>query len=255
MSHRLTGSWAKFDRANEHFKALNSEFARCFDADNRPLELASYFEPDTSSQLIVVARIVSLLHTGIILGDCLQNFRAALDYMVWQVVRDGGICEPTDRTQFPFTNNEQQWRSAIGDRLKGVPEPERTVIEHHQPKVYENLSAMHPMAVLAELTNQDKHRVLIPSVPWPVQISLDNVNVWRCNLVRVEPLLVTGQPLKVGTELCRVFISDVTPEHQVTMQTNFELAPSLPDGRSIKEILGAVRQRVLIALAEMERVP
>jgi hypothetical protein len=252
MSRPLTGSWAKLQRAQEHFEALRAELDRIMKPETNPFEIASYFEPETSSYLFVIARLVSVTHVGLIIGDVLQNLRAALDHMIWELVSDGGIAEPTERTAFPFARDEPAWQSAKSDRLRGVPDTQLAIIERHQPKERGDWSNAWPLTVLGELSNQDKHRVIIPSLVFPVGVTFDNFEVVGCQLERVEPLLAQGRPLEVGTELARVFVSDLRAERGVNMLTTLQVRPAFSDGVDVRERLNTIRQTIVNVITEVE---
>jgi hypothetical protein len=75
----------KIGHAKSYLDLIKSEVQRYLDANQ------SDFVPDTSSSqnqptFIVKPKIPIPGKIGLIVGDCLQNLRTSLDYLVWELV-------------------------------------------------------------------------------------------------------------------------------------------------------------------------
>jgi hypothetical protein len=253
MDHRFLSSWQKLDRAQEHIESTQAEMGRVLKDNPWPVDLTLEFDAESSSYLVSVARIADLGRCGAIIGDAVTNLRAALDHSVWQLVKESGLSEPTDRTQFPICDTPEAWNSALTDRLKGVPAAELAVIESYQPKERGKRTPTYPLAALRRLSNQDKHRILIPALALPVAASAQ-FNAEGMDLESVEPLIELRQSLKVGAPLFRVRVTNIQPERQLAMPGNLSIQPSFEDGTPIHETLRNIRALVASYLGKLEAV-
>lgn len=96
---------------------------------------------------------------GLIAGDCLQNLRSCLDYLVWELVLPARNT-PTERHGFPICKQHKGWKGALrAGRVEGIPDEAVRIIESlqpcllHEPERYEN-----PLYLLDHLANVNKHR-------------------------------------------------------------------------------------------------
>ncbi len=102
------------------------------------------------------------LRFGIILGDCVHNLRSSLDVLMWQLVLlRGGT--PSRRTQFPIFVRRASYRTRAPAMIEGVHRRDRGALERLQP-FYNSRGRLpagaHPLAMLARLSNADKHRLV-----------------------------------------------------------------------------------------------
>ncbi len=102
---------------------------------------------------------------SLIAGDFVQNVRAALDHLVWQLVLANGET-PTPGNAFPiFSNRPSKDRglSAMGaDGHRARPARFRSGRELSS-RMRDRAGKASVLAGLAELSNEDKHRLLLPS--------------------------------------------------------------------------------------------
>lgn len=253
MTRHLASSWAKLQRAQEHFDVLQAECDRIMEAKGNAVEVGQYFEPETSSYLFVISKLPSLDHLALVVGDVLQNLRNALDHMVWQLVDEGTLAEPGERTQFPFAKPGADWASVRGDRLKGVSDSQAAIIERHQPKERGEWAESWSLGLLGTLSNEDKHHVLIPSLVFPVDLTFDRFISVGCNIEEIQPLLAQNRPLEFGTELVRVVVSELRPERNMEMQTTLTVRPLLRDtGLDLRDVLIGLRGMVVNVVTEVE---
>lgn len=100
-----------------------------------------------------------------IVGDALHNMRSALDHLAWQLVRKCGGT-PTATTSFPLRMTRRLGGDGLPSISGGVSDEVRTLLDEVQPyQLVEDApdsdARIHPLAVLAELNNIDKHRELV----------------------------------------------------------------------------------------------
>lgn len=169
---------------------------------------------------VVNVRVVPL-DFSLISGDALNNLRASLDYLAWQLVAVGNDPNPKapHRVIFPILSTESQWLSAVGDRLPGIRPEHRAIVQKHQPYIWKDKASEHPLTWLAELSRMDKHREIqlthmrnidfAPKVRQTIGFRIDRVEVCPASLI------------KVGAELARLF-GERTGEAEPKVQMSFE---------------------------------
>jgi hypothetical protein len=97
----------------------------------------------------------------ILVGEVLQHLRSALDHLVGELERKNGL-QRTSEFEFPIFWDRARYTKDSPRKIKGVTPAVAAVIERHQPyhrpaPTYKD----HPLWILHDLNNADKHRVLI----------------------------------------------------------------------------------------------
>ena len=104
---------------------------------------------------------------GLLVGDFAHQTRSVLDNLIWALVTHAG--HPGVRANaFPIADTESDWskwtRPGKSDWLQGIPADCRAVINALQPYQRHNpplsFAQRHPLAILREISNADKHRIL-----------------------------------------------------------------------------------------------
>lgn len=179
--HPLRGAFAKIARANQHLSELEAEIAASGDTD--AVRLVQQFHPDVSTIEITVQGVPELpIEWALITADAIQNLRTALNYVAWELARWNlsNTRDPVDATQFPINSKARRFSERYladlhcdhVERIKRLqpngPDWLSTFREGMLLQcTVEQLAAMHPLAVLAELSNEDKHRALrVAIVDW-----------------------------------------------------------------------------------------
>ena len=168
---------AKVSRGHEHRDALVRYITETFSVEGNLPTLAIRFDVETLDHVLYVKRIPDLSEfysrVGLIFGDCVNNFRNALDYLVYEMgVRYTGQLKHPERIKFPIFSKIEGWVGVERNQLAEVSEKQRRVIERFQPYHGRNLvndipqgqDSYHPLNMLRELTDFDKHRLLTPIV-------------------------------------------------------------------------------------------
>jgi hypothetical protein len=95
------------------------------------------------------------------LGDFLHNLRASLDYLIWQLVIANHKIAPA-KQQFPIGEDEPWFDSKVDSWLAGVHKGAIGIIRGLQPfdPSFEREPKLHPLWLLNELENSDKHRLV-----------------------------------------------------------------------------------------------
>lgn len=131
----LLGCRLKLQQAWRHLQVLDTEVKRILDSDKA--------EPP--------------LYLGVIVGDFLHNLRCELDHLIWQLVLlNGG--EPTRHHQFPISDTQADFEGHKQRRLAGLVPEQIAAVEELQPYRIDEEARWHPLAVLRDLSNIDKHQ-------------------------------------------------------------------------------------------------
>jgi hypothetical protein len=157
----LAGPMMKLDRAEVHIDALEAEAEAFLALEPRAFDVRFEHEegPDGSRSYIgrAVIRRTPPASWGLIVGDAIQNIRAALEYLVFQMTPTGDEL-PT----FPICTTRKQFKNVAGS-LRDLATDHRTLIKNVQP-YHDEDPDQNPLAVLRELSNRDAHRLLVTIV-------------------------------------------------------------------------------------------
>ena len=177
---------------------------------------------------------------GIIIGEVIHQLRSALEHTVWQLVILNGK-SPDKRTGFPIfwnaASDKTKYLAESPSMLSGVNTKAVAIIDGLQPMGPDY--ATHPLYVLNEMWNWDKHRLLnlVSVAPIAFQVSF----IYPGG--RVEQKIVDVPPgvqIIDGTEIKRIsFPDDYTPEVKVVGVMagiyKFDVGPAA--GQSFTELL------------------
>jgi hypothetical protein len=171
----------KIHRAQEHLDVLNQiaewwfqthpyRVGENLDAKSGLKEIAVFADDQPPARLALVA------------GDVIQNLRSSLDHLVGEIARfaSGGYLMPKveQALQFPITTSKGKFRAERRrGRLGCVPPRVQAAIHRLQPYRSRDAMERHPLFVLQELSNIDKHRRLPLLLSVISSISYDKIHV------------------------------------------------------------------------------
>jgi hypothetical protein len=150
----------KIFRAKEHCDAFVTTANRHFEGYSTRLMVEVNYPQNT-----VIPRFDAAIsipaQLPLIIGDCIQNIRSSLDYLVWELAL-ATDAEPSDKHAFPICETPDFFgRSLKRGRLGGLSDEVIEEIEMLQPyKDGEGLRG-HPFWVLDKLCNINKHRRIL----------------------------------------------------------------------------------------------
>ena len=156
MAHQLDAVRLKLERAKERLRAFDSESGEWLEQT----ELCIFVPEDHAVERVFFARITATppARFSTILGDCLQNLRASLDYLAWALVLVNHHT-PNDGTYFPiYRNGHRPGKHFRPKCLTGVDPKAIAIIERLQPNYGGQNPDLHLLWFLRELSNHDKHR-------------------------------------------------------------------------------------------------
>ncbi len=159
MVHPLDGIRGKIQRADEHIRNLNAEIT-AFLSEN---SYSTTSEPDHDARESVL-RVVGPeppLRFSVTAGEIIHQLRSSLDHLVWQLVLQNGKI-PTQEHQFPICSTLDKYEnSRKRGRTKGVSASAAALIQGCQPYHKGKDFERHPLWVLREMDDTDKHRLLV----------------------------------------------------------------------------------------------
>lgn len=173
MAHALDGARFKVVWAQKHIESLKFEIKGYL--DQHPHEIRSQphmhaqqtWLPPVQVLRAIIPSATSQALSGII-GDIATNARAALDYIAWELAQRY-FAPPLDITKgkdlklasFPIS----ELPIKIKERLDGLADrqiPAAAISEIEAVQPYN--AGYEPILLLAKLVNQDKHRLLLPTI-------------------------------------------------------------------------------------------
>ena len=144
-------AWAKY-----HFELLKSEVERY--AQSNPGNAVLDADRNVNRAVVGFESLHPIpVSIPLTIGDCAQNLRSALDYLIYEIViANGG--KPTEKHAFPVCKTYDRFRDLRNKRLAGVPGSTVTLIESLQPYFDGKPYKSDPLYIIDELANINKHR-------------------------------------------------------------------------------------------------
>lgn len=186
----------KLHRATQHFEQLKAQVVG-WEREGYTLRAVPSPDPPRYVLRADIERPVEDEPFPLILGDFLQNARAALDYLAGELghIGGGGAMSEAEAvvTMFPITRTPEQFAQLVERRLPTVPRPVRTLIEDLQPyETGDDLWMWEPLWILNELARFDRHRFLHVGYAWTGLLELDSE---KSRNVNISDLSATEGPL------------------------------------------------------------
>jgi hypothetical protein len=173
----LSTSDAKVARVLVHLKTLQQEIPVAV-AQRKPYTLRSNGIDDNGWCTLFLTSTNALEHDlGVIAGELVHNLRCALNYIIPELVKASGATVGTNH-QFPIFTSQQSYTQRVGTAvlanangpLGGITHGLKEIFDlqafHKQPK-----PEGHPLALVQQFSNADKHRIISDTAPIPKAIS------------------------------------------------------------------------------------
>jgi hypothetical protein len=207
------GYLLKFYRAQEHIDALSGALRLWF-AEHYSHRLEADADEPNIYWLKASADEIPATPFSLMIGDAVQNFRNCLDQLAFELAKRHTIPLPDDvarASQFPIVGDVSkagvpgQGPTMFASRqgcIAGVAPAARVEIEKLQPyhsKEFEK----HPLWLLQELSNIDKHRVIHLTTTYSRGISIDP-NLSRNAIPDFPRVRVAGIAVTKDSEVARI---------------------------------------------------
>jgi hypothetical protein len=246
----LADSDLRLARADKHLAALNKARASLLpDKDRR---VVGHLDRDTSEYVFRVDVAAPPFWWGLLLSEYAHHLRAALDNLVYALVRlRGGT--PTKRTQFPIFECVRLYRDRAPSMLSGTSADDRAFIQSMQPYQAWDRPENDALALLGWMNNTDKHRflhagfALIRITPQAMLAPEHRLDPMALN-DDVGPLgTIDWGPFEDRTEIARVHLPSPGANPQMEMKGRYTIDVSLSDGKlltvlHLQSIRSAVQQ-------------
>lgn len=173
MVEQLEAIFDRLARAEEHLEAIKGELLAYYNSD--PCTMSGKYKPDPHGGpgtgewwKVKVEPMGVRLNT--LIGEFLHDLRSALDHLAWQLVLHSGG-KPTDKTTFPILKDvpptNKKGQQTLPNVAGGVFQSARALIDSSQPYQLGPRHTEHPLWILHQLWNIDKHRHVIARGGWP----------------------------------------------------------------------------------------
>lgn len=213
MNHPLDGVREKMKRANEHLDRLEAD-TRTY-LTSKPYRFSGERE---GSYYVIKLRVLreTPLALAVTLGDVLYQLRSALDHLAFSLA----LLErkPPKGTEFPiFIDKPEFLRTTRGGgmwKARGIRADRRAIVQQLQPYKAGRDKLTHPLWVLHELTNADKHRTLNFGGGIAEELGFE---FEYDDLTLGEPELIPG-PFVDGAIVARVFAVQTGPHPRMQVK-------------------------------------
>ncbi len=264
MDHPLDGCRAKLARADEHLHTLDAEIPAFLDSN--PHTYRGHIDREARRYVVTVhIHRPPPIEWSVIVGDFVHNLRSALDHLVWQLVIVSGNAPRSGPggNQFPiFTYKPGDMRrrnNRFNKQLRGVHPSIRAAIHRIQPYRAGDAALRRPLAVLADLSNEDKHQAILPSYaaipPQPLENGIDLSPVELIDVAMFERMEIhANKPLVDGAEVMSADIEITGPNPHVKMQGELPFDVAFGEGMEPMASLAAIRNAVNEVVAVLGQV-
>lgn len=240
----LDGCYAKLRRAKEHLELFEEEAGRVLEhvPDTTVFEVT--YDPDVPRFLLGVAEEPAMsMRLSTIAGDLVHNLRSCLDHLAYQLLVLAG--DEWDDSRWPIVtdlgeiDSNRRFRG-LRDRLLSAGRDDFwTKVLSHQMHDYEQTpprDGVHPLTqryrdlplfMLRELSNADRHRLLLePYFNVAQYLRIEARCIRDCEnprLIEAWPLFYT---LKKDAPPIAQFTADITgPDAHMEVDVDFEAQP------------------------------
>ena len=222
----FTGVFSKLARAEEHFKAVDSEISKWLEKGR----YETFFERGAQTGRIGIGLCQigpppDLVRWALIIGDCINNLRAALDHLAFLFTNLPAAYTPPAkerRVSFVIIDDPAEFGRAMKGNLSGFAPKFSALFESLQP-----FMRIHPLlppllSIIRDLSNADKHRLLQVAGAGVVQLSATILG----DTGRGTKIIGTNpEPIKNNDIIC--FIESAQPDPHLAVQSfaaNVEIA-------------------------------
>lgn len=220
---RLDSVNAKSARANEHAGTLKDEVRAWI--DEKTYRLVPQVNADFTrySVILRIEKAPDFERWALLLGDAVHNLRAALDHLVYAISVHELKTDPPHNegvSAFLINDSPNDFRSKYW-RIKDLSRTVCAAIESVQP--YNRKHALLPplLAVLRDLDDSDKHRLIPVVLSQPTEGYFENIR----NLIAGQQVafIIHAGSVKDGTEVGAIVLDRPT----LNVQYNFQISLSI----------------------------
>lgn len=250
----LESARLKLQRAHTHLIALNEQ-VRAFRQQD-PYDFSPEIEHPAPGTREVHFRLVVRKATDVpdewamVVGDILTNLRAALDHAVHEHIRRTKPGLRHDEVQFPIADH----RDGMKNKRRWFDRAVYLVVNNAQPyRVPE--PQWHPLAILRDLVNEDKHRRVLVTNFATLDLKIDTdpvleVAYWETNLgteLEVDTVVAAGR-----FTLPVLAIPGVNFRPEITYSEAIEIPKTGGQVRNLTDVMADLHDTVRDVLDDLE---
>jgi hypothetical protein len=262
VTELFDSAWLKIAWAVKHGDALNENliaFWEQTEADGLYTTTSHY---DAKGHCVVFT-VESITPTppiwGLQLGDVIHNIRSALDHLAWALVKRGDrpnlTKDEATKVYFPLASSPSHFQKLRPTYLPGVKFADWTLVRKYQPYFQgKRRYGIHAFSLLADLSNDDKHRAVKPILVLPVGGVHEIGQPTDCFITRLT-MKTPREALKIGTELQRVYVKKTGPNPQLQMKTQLRALPALSESTLVEDWLHNALSFTVRLLREFSEPP
>jgi hypothetical protein len=243
----------KLERADDHLKTLIEEVRWWVQSD--AYRISEEIDPKTDLTTVYVEPVSQPpLKLSILMGDALHNLRGSLDHLALALAEANLGQRPSkeveEGSQFPIYSDPGRWKGGHERRIGSAHPDAQAIIERLQPYQAGEQWESHPLWILRQLSDFDKHRRL-PIVGTYARLGPSQVAGPNAYIEYLQ-LHAAGGPLERKTPLITwggirdpMTGAEVKVDYSVAMHIAFSEADPKPDapidGKEVLEVLFGIR--------------
>jgi hypothetical protein len=220
----------RLERAAYHLQRFENEVKQWIDRE--PYRIVPESQPEQRQTIFRVEILRSPPpELSLLIGDCLHNLRSALDNLAYDLARayqgDPLSHSVAKASQFPIFKSKDQFLSRGMTQIRGVAPAAQKIIEEVQPYQRGDEYTYDRLWWLRELSNNDKHRLLQPTLLYPTGVGMfvsENVDIFDVKVV--------FGPVRHGAIIARAPYSEAVGE-EIDTQPHIVLSVGLEQGSPI----------------------
>lgn len=256
----------KLSRAHGHLDDLQAKVSQWLNGDHHTVRRHRDPQRPDYISIRVTAQDIPAEPFALLVGDILHNLRGCLDHLVYALAFKHTNPLPDEfakGSQFPIFGDKtskgllgagpQMFQSKGLNGIRGIHPDAQTIIKSLQPYHRGKDFASHPLWMLHDLSNIDKHRLLLVAHCHSTAMVID-VDRWRTEgnaILLAGPINVHGGFIEGETEVfnCSATAADLTREMDVEffrplLDIGFKCG-SIVDGRGLTSVLGTIHNFIL----------
>lgn len=245
MPGDLRGVRAKLSRADAHIEDINR---RIVSFSVKPYEVVPYFDNQTGEDQLRLHNVKEIPDFwATIIGDAINNLRSSLDHLMWNLVLLNNEV-PDRHTQFPIVSNGNGYDGNTQANTAGASAVHIADIKALQPYHRVGGPEADPLFWLRELSNFDKHRLLLLT---DIAVTSGGLGLTAMRGIDLHIISVHKPEAKNGAILARFKVVKREPGGKVNMKPvvpcEIQFAPACPAciaGKPVVDILRTIRDHV-----------
>jgi hypothetical protein len=260
---------SKLKRAAEHRHSLDDYIRDTFATETNLPQLGAKFETQSGQYILFVNHMPELggffERCALIYGDALHNLRSALDHIIYGSARaytQDNVLKPKELA-WPWSTNPG-WQPQGDSRIQEIDPAHHEIIRRYQgdKRVDERIAVglyFHPIEMLIELDNMDKHRLLhttmVPSsgISNATEVGYD---IFVAGHFQEFASLGGGPyiPIRVelGTVVARARVNGLPKDLDIALAGHVLPQVTLPDGRPVVAVFDKIANLVNDILGEFD---